>query len=271
LVREARKLNNQEDRSSISDTQLTLCHPERELLPLVLAHCHYTLRKGKETDSSYNLPGIQTQLARRFLSGKPLIEAVRMEKTYVQLHADRFPKGTSRVLRSYTDVCDAVFVVEIGLRFLGKTGGDPKGQLLSYLTDSLQMGAQISSCVAKSRLEHSIFTWQLLTCWKSELMLSRLQVKFQQKLSQEERKGLKMFLSATDIDTFSLELHEILLLKTSSSMPDQVYSPHWESTVENHLEQKNLPPLPCLDSLPEDITLDKGADVWRTAVEFRKA
>uniref|UniRef100_A0A667YC04 RING-type E3 ubiquitin transferase n=1 Tax=Myripristis murdjan TaxID=586833 RepID=A0A667YC04_9TELE len=180
---------------SISDTQLTLCHPERELLPLVLAHCHYTLRKGKETDSSYNLPGIQTQLARRFLSGKPLIEAVRMEKTYVQLHADRFPKGTSRghfplkgsvsvamrtVLRSYTDVCDAVFVVEIGLRFLGKTGGDPKGQLLSYLTDSLQMGAQISSCVAKalgeSRLEHSIFTWQLLTCWKSELMLSRLQV-----------------------------------------------------------------------------------------------
>lgn len=53
------------------------------------------------------------------------------------------------VLRSYTDVCDAVFVVEIGLRFLGKTGGDPQGQLLSYLTDSLQMDAQISSTVAK--------------------------------------------------------------------------------------------------------------------------
>lgn len=53
------------------------------------------------------------------------------------------------VLRSYTDVCDAVFVVEIGLRFLGKTGGDPQGQLLSYLTDSLQMDPQISSSVAK--------------------------------------------------------------------------------------------------------------------------
>lgn len=53
------------------------------------------------------------------------------------------------VLRSYTDVCDAVFVVEIGLRFLGKTGGDPQGQLLSYLTDSLQMGLQITSSVAK--------------------------------------------------------------------------------------------------------------------------
>lgn len=53
------------------------------------------------------------------------------------------------VLRSYTDVCDAVFVVEIGLRFLGKMGGDPQAPLLSYLTDSLQMGPQISSTVAK--------------------------------------------------------------------------------------------------------------------------
>ncbi len=53
------------------------------------------------------------------------------------------------VLRSYTDVCDAVFVVEIGLRLLGKTGGDPQGPLLSYLTDSLQMDPQISSTVAK--------------------------------------------------------------------------------------------------------------------------
>lgn len=53
------------------------------------------------------------------------------------------------VLRSYTDVCDALFVLEIGLRFLGKTGGDPQAQLLSYLTDSLHMRPQISSTVAK--------------------------------------------------------------------------------------------------------------------------
>lgn len=53
------------------------------------------------------------------------------------------------VLRSYTDVCDAVFVLEIGLRFLAKTGGDPQGQLLSFLTGSLQLHSQISSTVAK--------------------------------------------------------------------------------------------------------------------------
>lgn len=36
-------------------------------------------------------------------------------------------------------------------------------------------------CVAfqslgESRLKHSVFTWQLLTCWKSELLLKRKQV-----------------------------------------------------------------------------------------------
>lgn len=61
----------------VSETQLTLCHPERELLPLVLSHCHYTLRTRRETDSCYNLMDIQAQLARRFLAGKPSIQAVR--------------------------------------------------------------------------------------------------------------------------------------------------------------------------------------------------
>lgn len=56
----------------------------------------------------------------------------------------------------------------------------------------------------------------------------RLPTAFQQKLSEEERKGLKVFLAVTDVDTFSLELHEILLLKTSNAVPDEGYQPHWE-------------------------------------------
>ena len=52
-------------------------------------------------------------------------------------------------LRSYTDVCDAVFAVEIALRFLGKMGGPPGDSLLTYLTDTLKMGPQISGSVKK--------------------------------------------------------------------------------------------------------------------------
>uniref|UniRef100_A0A3Q2W9T8 Ring finger protein 213b n=1 Tax=Haplochromis burtoni TaxID=8153 RepID=A0A3Q2W9T8_HAPBU len=245
-------VEEKQGQSRISETQLTLCHPEKELLPLVLAHCQYTLKKGGETDSSYDLPIIQTQLARRFLAGKPLIKAEPLKGSV--------SSALKTVLRSYTDVCDAVFVMEIGLRFLGKTGGEPQGQLLSYLTDSLQMGPQISSTVGlgQSKLEHSIFTWQLLTCWKSELMLNRKQKlpsEFQEKLSEEQKKDLKAFLAVTDVDTFSLELHEILLIR---------------STLEIHLEVKDLPPLPELGSLPEEIRLGQSADVWRAAVEFKR-
>ncbi|XP_060951524.1 E3 ubiquitin-protein ligase rnf213-beta [Limanda limanda] len=307
LVTEARRASRQEDSEymvmleRISETQLTLCNPERELLPLVLAHCHYTLEKGRETDSSYDLTGIQTQLARRFLAGKPLIKGDTSR--YLNRHLQDFSvvlsevrgkvcqealKGSvcstmRTVLRSYTDVCDAVYVVEIGLRFLGKMGGDPQGQLSSYLTDSLQMRPQISSTVAKGlgecKLEHSIFTWQFLTCWKSELMLNRKQdpfqklpPRFQKKLSEDEMKGLKVFLAVTDVDTFSLELHEILLLKTSDAVAERGYQPGWDirSTMENHLEEKNLPPLLELESLPEEITLAQGADVWRAAVDFKR-
>ncbi|CAL8282528.1 unnamed protein product [Merluccius merluccius] len=306
LVMGARKLNNQDSEYSvalegISDTQLALCHPERQLLPLVLSHCHYTLKSGQETDSSYNLIGIQTQLACRFLAGKPLIQ-VDTER-FLNRHLQDFSvvlsevrmkipqnplKGSvcdaiRSVLRSYTDVCDAIYVVEIGLRFLGKTGGEPLHPLMSYLTQSLQIGPQISSTVAKalgeSRLEHSVFTWQLLTSWKSELMLKRkqdpfkgLHLGFQEKLTAEERKGLNDFLAIADMGSFSRELHEILLLKTSSAVPDREYFPFWDirSTLESHLEKKDLPPLQGLDSLPEDITLAKGADVWRAAVEFKR-
>ncbi|KAM6896925.1 E3 ubiquitin-protein ligase rnf213-beta [Xenentodon cancila] len=307
LVREVRRLDHHEDSKysvpleRISETQLTLCHPEQELLPLVLANCNYILEKGGETDISHDFLSIQTQLARRFLAGKPLIQmntsrylnrhlqdfSVVLTEVREKIHQEALKGSVSStmraVLRSFTDVCDAVFVVKIGLRFLGKTGGDPKGQLLSYLTDTLQMGPHISSIVAKglmeSKLEHSIFTWQLLTCWKSELMLNkkqdpfqRLPLEFQQKLVEEQRKGLKAFFAVTDVDTFTLELHEILLLKTSSNTaPDQGYQPHWDikSTLESHLEQKDIPPLLGLESLPEDITLGQGADAWRAALHYK--
>ncbi|XP_046887613.1 E3 ubiquitin-protein ligase rnf213-beta isoform X4 [Hypomesus transpacificus] len=308
LVSEARRLSHLDHGSDysvplegVSETQLTLCHPERELLPLVLAHCHYTLRKGRAADCSYNLRGIQAQLARSHVTGKPLIKADTSK--YLKRHLQDFSVVLTEVrdnipqeplkgsvsgairsgLRSYTDVCDAVFALEIGLRFLGKMGGKPGDSLLTYLTDTLKMGPQISGSVKKalgeSRLGQSLFTWQLLTSWKSELLLNtgqdpfqKLPPEFQEELSDEEKRELGVFLAVTDVETFSLELHEILLLKTNGSAAQEAYPPHWDirSTMENHLDLKSLKALPGLESLPEELTLNKGASAWRIAVQFIK-
>ncbi|XP_051530047.1 E3 ubiquitin-protein ligase rnf213-beta-like isoform X2 [Myxocyprinus asiaticus] len=306
LVREARKLCHQEDSDygvplmALSESQLALCHPERELIPLVLANCHYTLEKGQQTVSSYDHQAIERELSRRFFAGKPRIQTDTDK--YLRRHHQNFSEVLDEVrakipqeslkgsvlssmrsmLRSFTDVCDAVYAVEIGLRFLGKTGGDPQVLLLSYLIDSLKMDQHISSNIAEAlkenRLSQCTATWQFLTCWKSEQMMRRGQDPFQQlskefrdKLTTEERKEVKVFLGVTDIDILSLELHEILQLKTNSTVEDG-FAPHWDirSTMESHLEEKNITSCPGLDILPEEITLAKAAEIWKHAVEFKR-
>ncbi|KAF4106371.1 E3 ubiquitin-protein ligase rnf213-beta-like isoform X3 [Onychostoma macrolepis] len=305
LVREARKLCHQEDSdykvplAVLSESQIAQCHPEKELLPLVLANCHYILEKGQQTVSSYDHEAIERELSRRFFAGKPRIQTDTDK--YLRRHHQNFIEVLNEVrakipqeplkasvlssmrsmLRSFTDVCDAVYAVEIGLRFLGKTGGHPQDLLLSYLTDSLKMDQHISSTIAEAlkenRLSQCTATWQLLTCWKSEQMMrkgqdpfQRLSEDFRDKLASEERKQAKVFLGLTDTDVFSLELHEILQLKTISTVKEG-FAPHWDirSTMESHLEEKNITSFPGLDNLPEEITLAKAAEIWKLAVDFK--
>ncbi|XP_073722611.1 E3 ubiquitin-protein ligase rnf213-beta [Misgurnus anguillicaudatus] len=304
LVREARNLCHQKDSdykvplAALSESQLALCHPERQFLPLVLANCHYTLEKGQQTVSSYDHQAIERELCRRFFAGKPRIQT-DTEK-YLRRHHQDFSEVLTEVrdkipqeplkssvlssmrsmLRSFTDVCDAVYAVEIGLRFLGKTGGDAQDLLLNYLKDSLKMDKNISGSIAEAlkenRLSQCTATWQLLTCWRSEQMMRREQDPFQRlpkeyrdQLTSDDRKQLKVFLGVTDIDIFLLELHEILQLKAKNG---DVFGPHWDirSTLEYHLENKNINSLPGLDILPEDITLAKAAEIWKLAVEFKR-
>lgn len=69
----------------------------------------------------------------------------------------------------------------------------------------------------------------------------------------------------------------MLLVKTMDAVLTVVFSVpslpavcSIRSTLESHLEKKGLPVLLGLESLPEDITLGQGADVWRAAVQFKR-
>ena len=58
---------------------MTLSHliaydPERDLLPLILAHCNYSLEVGKETLVHYDWAALQRQLIDRLLRGRPFVE-----------------------------------------------------------------------------------------------------------------------------------------------------------------------------------------------------
>ncbi len=57
--------------SDATQSHLVAFHPERELLPLVLAHSKYKMEADKGTELTYDLIGIQKQIEDRFIIGRP--------------------------------------------------------------------------------------------------------------------------------------------------------------------------------------------------------
>ena len=60
-------------------TEVTISHliaydPEKDLLPLILAHCNYSLEVGKETSVQYDWAALERQLVDRFLRGRPFVD-----------------------------------------------------------------------------------------------------------------------------------------------------------------------------------------------------
>ena len=63
----------------VSSASVTMSHliaydPERDLLPLILAHCNYSLEVGQETLVHYDWAALERQLIDRFLRGRPFVE-----------------------------------------------------------------------------------------------------------------------------------------------------------------------------------------------------
>ena len=63
----------------VSSASVTMSHliaydPERDLLPLILAHCNYDLEVGQETLVHYDWTALERQLIDRFLRGRPFVE-----------------------------------------------------------------------------------------------------------------------------------------------------------------------------------------------------
>ncbi len=63
-------------RHEVPITHVRECHLldyEHQLLPIVLAHCHYSLTVGQGEKIVYDLPGLEKHILNRFIHGKPLI------------------------------------------------------------------------------------------------------------------------------------------------------------------------------------------------------
>lgn len=64
-------------------------------------------------------------------------------------------------LQSYSEVCEALSILEVALGFLAMTGGEPDMQLSCYLEEVLQMGNQMAQHILKVSISETLV---ILSC-----------------------------------------------------------------------------------------------------------
>jgi len=57
-----------------SPAHLVLFHPERDLQPIILANCNYSLEVGKGSRIEYDFRTMEKQVEERFIWGRPRLQ-----------------------------------------------------------------------------------------------------------------------------------------------------------------------------------------------------
>uniref|UniRef100_A0A4W5RPN3 Uncharacterized protein n=1 Tax=Hucho hucho TaxID=62062 RepID=A0A4W5RPN3_9TELE len=282
--------------SELTELHVIRYEVEKDLLPLVLSNCQYSLERGKETLSEYDLPKIQQQVLTRFLQGKPLITltgiptlVTRHERDYGSIlktvkgkvSQEHLPSLThtalSRDLESYSEVCEALKAVELALGFLSMTGGDTHMPLVRYLEDTLRMSEQTEPHFLKSCCVITLLVWIALSFLPLSSLLkdpfSGVSAEYQKHLEEEQKKLLQGFISVGNINTWLLEMHEFLLLNLGSPRASDTYGPHWsvKETLAAYIDRKELQVPPDVEaSFPDEILLSQIVETWKFTVTYKQ-
>ncbi|KAM5307769.1 E3 ubiquitin-protein ligase RNF213 isoform 2-T2 [Glossophaga mutica] len=296
------EINYSVDASEVTDLHVISYEVERDLTPLILSNCQYQVEQGGESLQGFDLGKIQRQLAGRFLQGRPRLTLrglptllCRRDWNYERLFSSirntvpQVPLPSAALstisgqLQSHSDACEALSVIEVTLGFLSTAGEDPNMDLIAYIQDKLRISdqtEQVLKALHRCQLRHVIALWQLLSAHKSEQQLrlrkepfGEISADYRVELSPEAAKLLCAFLNQGGLDTFLLELHELMVLKLKNPQTKQDFKPSWSlrDTLVSYMETKDGDIPPEMEALfPEEILLSNCVSVWRTAVELKR-
>ncbi|XP_056372927.1 E3 ubiquitin-protein ligase RNF213 isoform X2 [Hyla sarda] len=296
------KYTGSEQRYSIKSSEVTNLHVinyemEKDFVPVILSNCQYTLESGKETLQEFDLPKIQHQIASRFFQGKPLISMAGLptilstqDRNYENVFIDirkkivqmSLPNSTidfiSKDLNTYSDVCEALNIVDVMLGFLSMSGGDPELPITKYIEDVLQMKDQSSvhvlEALKRCYLKNTIALWQLLTALKSAHLLHLKRDPFvdvdkayKTELDKEGRQQLNIFLEQNGTNVFMLEMHELITIKLRKPKSIDDFRPSWtlREVLGPFLDDKDVSFPGIEEDFPERIALAHCIDAWKIA------
>ncbi|XP_078574614.1 E3 ubiquitin-protein ligase rnf213-alpha-like [Branchiostoma floridae x Branchiostoma japonicum] len=284
--------------TDVSASNVVSCDPARDLMPLVLSHCNYSLAIGKGTQVGYDFAALEKQLIDRFLCGKcKLVEKCetfqfRQEARDVTMFAalrKQIPQETISmpiqrqiVLESTSleNVCVSLAAVDIAIFFLASAGGDGDKLVGEYLHRVLKMGkaSRLHSDKMRNycRLKHALSLWQLLSVQRARLLLINGQDPFDnvdssytKQLEEEQITALENALKNVDVNTLSAELYEFLVVSDDK----EKRKPEWSlrGTLAYYLEEKDAPEINgFLSHFPETILLEHACDTWRILANYNQ-
>ncbi|XP_020616489.1 E3 ubiquitin-protein ligase RNF213-like [Orbicella faveolata] len=282
----------------VTSSNLISYHTERDLLPLILAQCNYSLEVGRGTLVQYNWEALERQLIDRFIRGRPLVDFkderfafskdIQLDSVFASVKAKVHPQVplssavSHQILgefRSLTDICDVLSSLDIAVGFLSSTGGSPDMLLNHYLQHVLRMPHQNSLRSLKAQqccqLRHVISLWRLLTLERARMLMKRGEDPFEQiadtykhVMSSKQMMKFSNSMRRVDLDRFVSEVLELILLNLRGDATPGEEDMSLSEYIQWHLDNKEHEPIAGLDELPPEVQLKHVINAWQTSVDL---
>jgi len=281
--------------SEVTMSQLIAYDPERDLLPLILAHCNYSLEVGQETLVQYDWTALERQLTDRFLKGRPFVEFkeerfafsrdTRDDSVFASL-AEKIPQNSmSRAIESQiisdlrsslSEICDVLSSLDIAIGFLSSSGGQTRMPLKWYLHEVLKLprdrGLRSPSAEQHCNLSHTLALWRLMALEKAKIKSRNEQEPFEEmpgflktKLSFSDAAHLNRVLRKIDMEHFLPLLLEMILLNVKHA-EENIAEMSFLEYLELYLAQKNMDEIPGMKNIPDAVHMKHLQAVWKSAV-----
>ena len=112
--------------SEVTETQLIHYHPEKDLLPMILANSNYSFKYREGSNVGYDFASIQSELEDRFFSAKSRINTATVN-IYLRIEVYLFVSHTcepvaSKMLEKFTGELAKKRENFVGLRYVKNVG-----------------------------------------------------------------------------------------------------------------------------------------------------
>ncbi|KAJ7339386.1 hypothetical protein OS493_005781 [Desmophyllum pertusum] len=266
-----RRATNQESAlDRVSVPEVTMSHliaydPERDLLPLILAHCNYSLEEerfafSRDTRDDAVFASLTDKIPQDYISR--VVEG----QIIVDLRS------------SLSDVCDVLASLDIAIGFLASSGGQPGRLLKWYLHEVLKLpkerGLKSPTAEQHCNLSHTLALWRLMALERAKIMSRNKQEPFEEmpdvfmeRLGSSDLAHLNRELRKIDMDLFLPQLLEMILLNVKN-VAENISTMSFGEYLELYLEEKGVEQIPGTENIPDDIKMTHLKAVWNSAVQL---